>query len=296
MDAPVDQCPPAWQPLTPRGVGAFARASFGRVFLVQFVVALLVASATVWFLKVAWFPTISEAIERLPPQGTISSGRLVWLGESPELLAESRFLAFAVDLHHAAQARSPAHVQVEFSQTDARFYSLFGSVLVPYPKAYVLAFNSQELKPWWGARAPIFLAVAAGGTVFGLMIGWAALASIYCLPVWLIGLYFNRKLTLCGSWRLAGAALMPGALVATVAIVCYGLGELDLVRFMAAFILHILVGWGYLVLGALTAPKIPGGPNLRVNPFKEVALDSNKFLQQNSGKSGRSNPFRPSGD
>ena len=30
----------AWEPLTPRGVAAFARASFGRLFLVQTIVAV----------------------------------------------------------------------------------------------------------------------------------------------------------------------------------------------------------------------------------------------------------------
>ncbi len=34
----------AWEPFTPRGVAAFAGAGFGRLLLVQFIVALLAAA------------------------------------------------------------------------------------------------------------------------------------------------------------------------------------------------------------------------------------------------------------
>ena len=37
-----------WQPLTPSGVAAFAKASTGRVLLLQFAAACLVAVATVF--------------------------------------------------------------------------------------------------------------------------------------------------------------------------------------------------------------------------------------------------------
>src|SRR2546422_8202912 len=41
METPASS--PPWQPITFGGVAAFSRASFGRLFLVQFIVALLVA-------------------------------------------------------------------------------------------------------------------------------------------------------------------------------------------------------------------------------------------------------------
>ena len=83
MNASVDKAQFAWQPLTVRGVAAFARASLGRLLLVQFIVALLAAGTVVWFLHKAWFPTIGEAIRQLPPQGEIRSGRLDWQGPTP---------------------------------------------------------------------------------------------------------------------------------------------------------------------------------------------------------------------
>lgn len=293
METSADQYPSAWRPFTPRGVAAFAHATFGRLFLVQLIVSLFVATATVWFLKIAWYPTISTAIDQLPGDGTIRAGRLEWTGDSPKLLAESRVLAFAVDLNHEAKVRSPAHVQVEFGRADLRVYSIFGWFDVRYPKPYVVTFNSQDLKPWWGARAPAILAIAAGATVIGLLIGWTALATLYGAPAWLIGLYFNRQLTICGAWRLSGAALMPGALFMVAVITFYGMGQLDVVRLLAAFSFHVLVGWGYVVLGTLAVRRFPSDLNLNANPFKAASIGTNKSGELNSPKAAASNPFSP---
>ena len=48
MSAPA-RATVAWEPFTPRGVAAFAGAGLGRLWLVQFVVAMLAAAAVVWF-------------------------------------------------------------------------------------------------------------------------------------------------------------------------------------------------------------------------------------------------------
>src|SRR5687767_9056439 len=44
--------PAAWQPITFRGVAAFAGAKLGRLLLVQLIVALLTAGAVGWFLSI----------------------------------------------------------------------------------------------------------------------------------------------------------------------------------------------------------------------------------------------------
>src|ERR1017187_811247 len=100
----------AWEPLTPRGVAAFAQARLGRLLLVQFIVAVLTAIAVDCFLDTGCFPTIATAIKQLPDHGEIRATRLNWHGESPELLAEGGFLAFDVDLEHAGQIHSPAQM------------------------------------------------------------------------------------------------------------------------------------------------------------------------------------------
>ena len=151
----------AWEPLTPRGVAAFARATSGRLFLVQFLVALLVAATVVWFLQDAWFPTVRQAITHLPDEGEIRAGKLDWHGDSPRLLAEGVFLAFSVDLAHSGEIRSPAHVQVELGKEAFSIRSLPGYLEVKYPASWRVAFNREELAPWWGAWQPPLLGLAA---------------------------------------------------------------------------------------------------------------------------------------
>ena len=90
----------ALEPLTPRGVAAFARAPLGRLLLVQTVVAALATASILWLLYDGCFPTVTAAIEALPDTGEIRAGQLNWPDDSPVLLADKPFLAFVVDLDH----------------------------------------------------------------------------------------------------------------------------------------------------------------------------------------------------
>ena len=273
MDSLEDQRPFAWQPLTPRGVAAFAGAPLGRLLLVQFTVAFVCAAAVVWFIEQAWSPTVKAAIDRLPAEGNIQSGLLNWKGNSPILLAESRFLALEVDLAHQGQLRSPAHLQVEFGRNGLWIYSLFGRVQFPYPKTYVIAFNLEELRPWWGAWSPALLTAAGVAVIVGLMASWWFLATLYCLPIWLLALYCDRVLTLRGSWKLAGTALMPGALVMIGAIIFYAFGGLDIVHLIGAWALHLVLGWTYAVLAVLGTIRIQAKTALNSNPFARAGAN-----------------------
>jgi hypothetical protein len=68
--------PSAWQPFTPRGLVAFAKAGSGRVLILLCAVGLISAGTVVWFLNTAWFPAIRAAIHELPTQGQISHREL----------------------------------------------------------------------------------------------------------------------------------------------------------------------------------------------------------------------------
>jgi hypothetical protein len=267
MDDASQPAPFAWQPLTPGGVAAFARATLGRLLLVQFVVALLAGGAVAWFLHREWFPVITEAINKLPPQGQVLSGRLDWHGDSPQMLAESRFLALTVDLNHEGSARSPSPVQVEFGQHDIRVFSLFGFARAAYPRGWPLPFNRPELEPRWGAWRPAILALALGVVVAALLLSWWLLAWLYCWPAWLVGFFANRDLGVKASRRLAGAALLPGAVFLIGAMVLYGLGVLDLIRLTVAAGLHLAVGWLYLALSIPCLPRHPAVAEGKRNPF-----------------------------
>jgi hypothetical protein len=253
------QSPPesfAWQPLTPGGVAALARAPVRRLLFVQFVFALMAAASMIWFLRTAWFPTVSAAIGQLPVRGEIHRGKLTCPINEPTVLADGHFLAVSVDLKHQGKVRSPAHVQVEFGGDAVYFFSLFGYQPVYYPPDQIIAFNRTELEPKWGAWQPPILWITFTVIIAGLMASWAALATLYFFPVWLVGFFFSRALDLRASWKLAGAALMPGALLLVIAILLYGLGVVDLVQLFAAFAAHLLIGWIYAGGSPLFASKL----------------------------------------
>ncbi len=266
-DSPESK-PTAWQPLTPRGVAAFAGASPGRLLLVQFVFALLAAAAVVWFLRTAWFPTIRQAIQQLPAQeGNIQAGKLNWPEDSPQLLAEGRFLAFVVDTNHSGHLRSPAQIQIEFGRDGIYFRSLAGYRSWAYTPNLNFGFNRAELQPWWGAWSLPIQWLAFGAMLVWLMGSWALLATVYTIPAWLGGFFANRNLSLAGTWKLAGAALMPGALLMVTAIVLYGFQILDLVRLAVVISVHLIVGWVYVVSAVWVSPKLSPGSVAEKNPF-----------------------------
>jgi hypothetical protein len=271
MEEPVQPAPLAWQPFTPKGIAAFAGSTFGRVFLVQLLLALLATATVLCFLTRDWFPIIRAAIAELPDQGEIRGGKLDFGGESPTRLAENRFLAVAVDLDHTGDVRSPAHVQLELGRNDVEVFSLLGFIVVPYEHNWVVALNRTDLVPWWGAWAPPILGISALLVIGGLLITWGILATVYCWIAWLTGFFANRDLRLGGSWRLAGAALMPGALLMSMGILAYALGWLDIPGLAIICGAHFVTQWFYLLVSVFALPRHPGIPKAKANPFAAAA-------------------------
>lgn len=257
----------AWEPVTPRGVAAFARAKISRLLAALGIVAALIGASLGWLLQAGIFPTVTGAIERLPEAGEIRSARLDWPGSPIQPLAEGRFLAISVDLEHTGEFRSPAHVQVEFGRNKVRAISLFGYADMPYPTGWVVAFNRTELLPKWGAWRPALLALAVACVIACVGLTWLVLATLYSGPVWLTGFFANRDLSWTGSWKLAGAALLPGGLVMALAFVAYGLGMLDLVRLAFAWGFHLVLGWIYAGISLLFLPRHPQATAPGRNPF-----------------------------
>lgn len=265
MSAPAE-IPAAWEPLTPRGVAAFTAARLSRLLLVQFVIASLAAMVVVRFLSDGCFPVVREAIQHLPESGAIRSGRLDCPDDSPRLLAGGRFLAFVIDPGHGGQVQSSADVQIEFGRETVRVNSLFGYAEWDYPTDWIIAFNRTELEPLWGAWEPEWLAITVLSVVAGLMLSWALLATICFLPAWLIGFLTSRRLNFRSSWKLSGAALLPGALLFIAAIAAYDFGVIDLIQFCFFFGAHFVLGWIYLVISQFFLPRVDARPS-RANPF-----------------------------
>jgi len=263
--SPLTESNFVWEPVTPRGVASFSRASFERLLVVQASLGLAIALIVVWVLANGFFPTISQAIQQLPDSGQIVRGELAVPDDSPQLLAEGHFLAFIVDAKHTGQVRSPAQFQFEFGGDSLLIFSLFGVAEVDYPSDRSFYFNRTDLQPKWGAWSPDILGLAGIGVLVGLLVSWNLLATLYCLPVWLVAFFANRDLNFIQSWRLASAALMPGALLLALSLWLYGVGAFDLVKLCFAFGMHLLIGWIYLLVSPLFAPRtVPPTPK---NPF-----------------------------
>jgi hypothetical protein len=256
----------AWEPLTPRGVAAFARATLGRLLLVQSIVALLVAISIVWFLNDNCFSVIGTAIQNLPDTGKISFGKLDWQGGPPKLLAEGKLLALDVDLNHSGQIHSPADVQVEFGKKSVRVFSLLGYTEFFYVPDRVAPFNRVELEPLWGAWREEILFFFAAAAFVSLLLSWWLLATIYFLPLWIFGFYLNREMNFRASWKLSGAMLLPGALLLVAGILFYDWGFLKLVSFSFIFVAHFVLGWIYIFAGSFFLPQLAALP--KENPFQ----------------------------
>ncbi len=266
MEQPANNQPFAWQPITFGGIARFAHAPRGRLLLVQLLCALLAAAAVLWVLQRTWVPVVAAAIKELPAQGEIRGRKLSWLGPDPARLADNRFLAIAVDLRHSTAVRSPSHVQVELGLSNLEVLSLFGYTSLPYP-ARTVPLNRVFLEPWWGAWSPAILALLGLLIVASLMLIWALLATLYCLPAWLLGFFANRDLSLRSCWNLAGAALMPGALIMCGTVLLYGLGFIELIGLMVGTGLHLLAGWVFLAVSTFKVRWLPGMLPSRSNPF-----------------------------
>ena len=95
---------------------------------------------------------------------------------------------------------------------------------------------------------------------------WAVLAWIYTPVAKLAAWFFNRQLTWPGAWRLACAALLPGAVLLAAGVVSYGLQWVDIFGFGYFVMVHFLVGWVYLLGAPLFVPHLASAPMTR-NPF-----------------------------
>jgi len=122
------------------------------------------------------------------------------------------------------------------------------------------------LEPKWGAWETPILGLVALAVIVWLFLAWSVLATVYALPVWLISFFSNRDLRLAGCWRLAGAALMPGAVVMAVSIGLYGLGAFDLLALGSVGIGHLVVGWVYLLITPAFLPRVADAVATK-NPF-----------------------------
>jgi hypothetical protein len=275
----------AWQPFTPRGVAAFAGATFLRLFLAQLVVTIIVILALLWFLRVAWIPVVTEGIQHLPDRGFIRRGELNFDAESPQRLAENARLGFVVDLAGTGEAGQVAEVEVIFEKNRMVVRGPLGDWWRPYASDYVISFNRTELTPWWGARQWTILAVATVATVVWLFATWWALAFLFLPLTKVIAFFADRGVTWRGAWRMNAAALLPGACLVAGALVLHGFGAIDFFRFGLLYLLHFVTGLIFVITSPFFLPKLTPSAQTR-NPF-----DTSSEMKPDASDQTPPNPF-----
>ena len=236
--------------------GVCRRADFGRLLLVQFIVALLAAGAVVWFLDDGCFPTVTRRHPKIAGQPA-KSAPADWTGTAVRRNCSPRAISWRSTWTWITPAKSIRPPTCKSNSAGKPSASFRCSAIWNwhYPPDYVIAFNRTDLEPLWGAWATEILIMAGAAVTVGLLLSWWLLATVYFLPVWLLGFFANRDLNFRQSWRLAGAALMPGALLMAAAIVLYGIGFLNLVSFGFIFGAHFVIGWIYLFVSLLFVPR-----------------------------------------
>jgi hypothetical protein len=249
-------------------VAAFAEAKFGRLLLVQFIVALLTAGAVGWFLSIHWFPSVRKAIRQLPETGVIRAGQLVTTRDSTAPLVETRYLSIAVDSADTGIASSLADVRVEFHRTHFAVCGFAGCVRRPYPADATMQFSRSELESWWGAWQAMLFGITGLAVVAGLFASWFVLATLYFPIAWVIAYFKDRRLSARAAWKLAAASLLPGALLVCGGILLYGLGIADLLRLLVLWLAHFAVSWVYLVMAPMRLPTVTA--KAAPNPFGDA--------------------------
>lgn len=245
-----DHPPPAapWQPVTAGGVAKFADATWGRVFLMVAVVAAICLGTILWFGLRIYLPAVETAIDKAPEEGLLRNGILQWPGESHRALYHDAFIEITTNFESDSPSGNSADLLIEITPRSLRIQSLFGYSELPYQSDWIAAVNRPGLKAWWGAWRGSILVLGSTGFVVLLLLQWLLLASLYCLPAWMLASLMDREVTLAGSWRLCWGALLPGALMICAAIVLYGNHYLNLLGLLAAVPLHLIAAWIYLPL------------------------------------------------
>ena len=139
--------------------------------------------------------------------------------------------------------------------------------LVSEENAQVFRASSHYAKLVSVLRIPkVVIPVNGNKAELGVMLlSWWLLATIYFFPVWIVSYFTDRDLSFRASWKLAGAALLPGALLMSLGLALYGLGAFDLVQLAFAFTMHFIIGWIYLLISPMFLNRAL--PDEKKNPF-----------------------------
>jgi hypothetical protein len=280
----------AWQPLTFGGVARYGHDWVGKLFFACLIVSILTASVVVWTAARAWLPVIEESITRLPQGAEIRGGKLT--APQPIQLAENPFLALRLDPVGEVTPPALADIYVILWPREIQFRSLLGMAKLPYRPEWTLDLNRTDLDPKWAAWRPALLAYLFLGTIAMLFSTWVAFGIAYTIPVRIFAAVLKRSVSLWGSWKISVAGLLPAAILMTVAIAAYGLGQIRIIHLIVVWALHFIVGWIFIIGATIRLPIRRAESNpFDNNPTEETADEEEAAPNPFKGEKP-SNPFR----
>lgn len=271
-------------PSTFGGVAAVALRPAGCLLFWQCAVAGAAAIVIAWALGTTWARAFERATLSLGTDGAISEGRLEWPDTRTVVLFEDGFLSLVIDPEGRRDAGLASDVGISLEANGFAARSLLGWTSLRYPAGLRFRLNRVAASGWLAAwKIPALIGL--GGAVFlGLFLSWWFLATLYGILLWAFGGTAGRELTFLEGWRLAGAALLPPAILMTAIIALYATRQLGMVGLFLAWPIHLVIGWIYCLggLGAVPRPEWNAG-----TPFG-AGKDDDTPRPASSG----SNPFQ----
>jgi hypothetical protein len=274
-----------WHPFTPAGVAAAAGAPRWQLWIGLGTTALLSVAVVLWFLGNCWSPVVTEAIDQLEDGGFVRDGVFHPGGAKTDLLlAGNRHLAIALDWTASGARDEASDVRLILQIDRALGCSLFGCVTIGYAELGDFPVGRTETGAWWDAWQPIIYTTVGFGQVVFLILSWWLLGIAYAWAIRFFAFYLDRDVDFAGATRVAQAALIPGALWLTGALLFYGRGWLSLFGLLVVFVMHLPVGW---LFAGFACHKLPPRPDvLPPNPF---------HVESQEPGEEPANPFRGAG-
>ncbi len=272
----------AFLPVTPRAIAAYKNLKTINFIAYWLFYAVVCSLAITFVFERCVISFVSRAITNLPQSGEVVTGRLNgWETNGISTLIESRFISIYVNSSNNDDLSDAADLQIVFAKDELRLRSLLGWLAVKYPKWLRLPLNYKQLWPIWGAYQTAIITGVFLCSVVLLLASWTILALVYSNILIFIARILKRLTGgRGGAFKIAGATLIPGALIMTMGLLSYSFVYIDLISLLIVFVCHIVIAWIYLILSVFYLPIRPAESK---NPF------INGGGRSNVGKS--ENPF-----
>ena len=195
-----------------------------------------------------WVPVIEKGMEAVPEGTHVKFGRLQSPFHGFLKLAHNRFLSIELRNGSIARSQSASDVRMVVGEKGMLVGSLAGYIQLPYFNGYVIPLDAQNLLPWWLSRKGLLFVMGWMLTAAMLVVSWVCLSLLYVLPLDVLIRGMKRLCTRQRVFKLALIGLFPGAVLASIATLLYGLGYLPLQEYLLAMLLHIPFSWIWILL------------------------------------------------